>query len=105
MLDSDYHESSELQILRRLSTYDSAHPGYEYVLKLHDSFEIVEDSSNKHVCLVVDLVGKSLDEVRKASGGVLSLQQAKPYFKQLLLALEYTHAAGVIHTGEWMVSS
>lgn len=100
MLDHDYRVAPEKQILGLLANYDPEHPGYNYVMKLRDSFEIVV-ATETHVCLVVDVVGPSLAE-ELAPNMVLSLSDAKPYFYQLLLALQYAHAAGVIHTGEWM---
>ena len=103
VLDPDYLHSAELRILERLKTYDPTHPGYNFVLKLRDSFDIVQNN-NKHVCLVVDIVGHSMHTRRiQAPEHVLPLRQTKRYFMQLLLALQYAHAAGVIHTGEWML--
>ena len=103
VLDSDYQHSAERRVLERLTTYDPTHPGYVFVLKLHDSFEIVENNK-KHVCLVVDIVGHSMHTRRmQTPEHVLPLRQTKRYFMQLLLALQYAHVAGVIHTGEWML--
>ena len=100
MLDEDYRNASEEEILRRLANYDPNHPGFNYVMKLLDSFKIVEDTKT-HVCLVVDVVGPSFAQ-KLSPNMVLSIGDAKHYFHQLLLALQYAHAAGVIHTGKWM---
>ena len=100
VLDHDYRNAPEEQILRTLADYDPDHPGYIYVMKLRDSFRIVE-ASETHVCLVVDVVGPSLSQ-RLEPNLVLSPSDARPYFYQLLLALQYAHAAGVIHSGKWI---
>lgn len=89
----------ELEILQRVRESDPGHAGYPYVPTLVDSFEHVSTNGH-HVCLVLEPMGESL-----ASFGTLFEKCQVPssimqrFSKQLLLALDYAHRSGVIHTG------
>ncbi|KAL4783991.1 kinase-like domain-containing protein [Aspergillus varians] len=88
----------ELEILKHLRDSNSEHPGYRYIPTLVDSFEHV-GPKGRHTCLVLEPMGESL-----ASFGTLFSKHQVPnpimqrFTKQLLLALDYAHQSGIIHT-------
>ena len=80
VFDSDYHNKcSKLEIPRHLTTHKSNHPGYNHVLKLHDSFEIVEDNI-KHICLVVGPGGTITSYTAKSIRWYFATTQGKATF-------------------------
>ncbi|OBT43961.1 hypothetical protein VE00_04627 [Pseudogymnoascus sp. WSF 3629] len=88
----------ELSILEHLSTADRSHPGFPFVPQLRDHFEITGPNGT-HVCLVLDPMGESLSGFPTIwNPAIVPPQVAKRFTRQLLLALDYAHTAGVIHT-------
>ncbi|KAI1963438.1 hypothetical protein LOZ58_002272 [Ophidiomyces ophidiicola] len=88
----------EREILERLRDADPSHLGYPYISTLVDSFE--HDGPNgHHVCLVFMVMGETL-----RSFGTWFEDHALPneimrrFTIQLLLALDYAHENGIIHT-------
>lgn len=92
-------DMSELEVLKRLNDSNRDHPGCRYVSTLIDSFEHV-GPNGCHKCLVLEPTGETL-----ASFGTLFPKCQVPsrimqrFTKQLLLALDYAHQSGIIHTG------
>jgi hypothetical protein len=88
-----------LSILEHLSTADRSHPGFPFVPQLRNHFELT-DPNGTHVCLVLDPMGESLSGFPTLwDPAIVPPQVAKRFTRQLLLALDYAHSAGVIHTG------
>ncbi|KAL5345962.1 hypothetical protein ACLOAV_008992 [Pseudogymnoascus australis] len=88
----------ELSVLQHLNTADPSHLGFRYVPQLRDHFELTGPNGT-HVCLVLDPMGESLSSFPTLwDPTVVPLQVAKRFMRQLLLALDYAHTAGVIHT-------
>ncbi len=74
--------------------------GNERVVKLLGYFHY-----RGHACLVLELLGESVDDVRGIIGSRrLPAQVVKKLCRDMLLALDYLHNSGVIHTGEYLVS-
>jgi serine/threonine-protein kinase SRPK3 len=70
------------------------------VPQLRDYFELT-GPNGKHVCLVLDPMGESLSTFPTFwDPSIVPLQIAKRFTRQLLLALDYAHVAGVIHAGK-----
>ncbi|KAL3473723.1 kinase-like domain-containing protein [Aspergillus californicus] len=88
----------EHEILEHLRDADPSHLGYPYISKLVGSFE--HDGPNgRHVCLVFPVMGETF-----RSFGTWFPDDRVPdiimrtFTGQLLMALDYAHDSGVIHT-------
>lgn len=89
----------ELEILHHLQTADPALEGHKHVLHPLDEFE--RDGPNgRYVCMVFPVFGEDLLGFRKKFSNDYSFpgKILKRFVKQLLLALDYAHSSGVIHT-------
>jgi serine/threonine-protein kinase SRPK3 len=90
----------EREILARVSASDVA-PGAKYCMKLLESFHI-ERETGKHLCLVMELGGMSVEDMRPLIGTNYSMPTAfvKTIVKQMCKALDYLHEeCRVVHTG------
>lgn len=98
----------ELNITKRISTANPAHPGFKHVCGLSDHFFIrdsdPENAGNEHACIVHEVMGPSLQDVTSRTKGShlgLPMAMVKSVARQVLSALEYLHEeCGVIHCGE-----
>ncbi|EAU85172.2 CMGC/SRPK protein kinase [Coprinopsis cinerea okayama7 len=89
----------EREILARVSASDVA-PGAKYCMKLLESFHI-ERETGKHLCLVMELGGMSVEDMRPLIGTNYSMPTAfvKTIVKQMCKALDYLHEeCRVVHT-------
>ncbi len=97
---SDDQPIFEKEILSHLRDGDRKQLGYAYVCHLIDDFEH-KGRNGTHVCLVFELMGETL-----ATFGTLFKESMIPssvmrrFTIQLLLALDFAHDHGVIHTGK-----
>ncbi|SPO01044.1 related to serine/threonine protein kinase [Cephalotrichum gorgonifer] len=93
------HPVFEREILRHLRDGNTTLAGYPYICHLLDDFEH-KGPNGTHVCLVFPLIGETL-----RSFGAWFKDSLVPYLTmrrftiQLVLALDYAHDQGVIHTG------
>ncbi|KAI1840295.1 hypothetical protein JX266_013514 [Neoarthrinium moseri] len=88
----------EREILIRLRETDKSHAGYKYICHLVDDFEHKGPNGN-HVCLVFELMGETLDSFRVwFAKHMLPNVLMRKFTAQLLMALDYVHDCGVIHT-------
>ncbi|KIJ46454.1 hypothetical protein M422DRAFT_29299 [Sphaerobolus stellatus SS14] len=94
----------ELNILKRVSSVNPAHPGFPHILGLTDHFRVqCSTDSEEHVCIVHEMMGPSVSDViirTKAPGAHLGLPlpMVKSIAKQTLMAVEYLHEeCKVIH--------
>ena len=102
--------SREVAILRALKERgDPAHPGHKHVAHLIDSF-YHEGPNGRHLCVVLGLLGSKIsfftqDDPKKRLDGDLT----RSISRQILLAVDYLHSAGVAHGGEtqhtWFAAS
>lgn len=89
----------EREILTHLREEDRSHPGYKFICHLIDDFQM-EGPNGMHVCLVFELMGETLDTYRTVFEKQMTPNLLMRKFTyQLLLALDYAHDSGVIHTG------
>jgi serine/threonine-protein kinase SRPK3 len=95
----------EIDILKRFGEYRDCHPGSQYVSHLHDSFG-VSGPYGYSACLIFSVMADTLErfgdcpffEYQNIPSNVV-----KRFVKQLLLALDYAHTLGVIHTGLFFI--
>lgn len=89
----------EREILTHLRETDKTHPGYKYICHLIDDFE-QQGPNGSHVCLVFELIGETLETFRVwFENQLLPNPIMRKFATQLLMALDYAHDNGVIHTG------
>lgn len=96
---NEEHPVYEREILEHLREADKSHPGYNSICHLQDDFELQGPNGN-HICLVFELMGETLDSFRTlfAKHMIPNMLMRKFAF-YLLVALDYAHENGVIHTG------
>ena len=90
---------NELRILQHIKDACADSESKTHLLNLRARFS-VGSGYTKDVCLVTDVLGKSLKEYLVASGGKVSVPVAKNITTQLLTALSKLHSAGIVHTGK-----
>lgn len=91
----------ELEVLERFKADNSKHPGQEFVSQLVDHFSIASPGGHgSHICLVFDLMAETMQTFAVKYGGAIPPWLMKRFTKQMLLALDFAHKAGVIHTGK-----
>jgi serine/threonine protein kinase len=98
------HPIYEREILKHLRTADISHPGYPAICHLVDDFEH-QGPNGTHVCLVFELMGETLRTSRLwYSDRMLPDVVMRKFTFQLLLAFDYAHDSGIIHTGTSLFS-
>ena len=83
---------------------NSKHPGREYVRTLQDCFLVTGRASNRHRCVVHDVLSNNLLSLRYLSP---ARKSSEVYLKQilihLLLALDFLHSeCHIVHTGKFI---
>jgi serine/threonine-protein kinase SRPK3 len=93
----------EVDILKTVMKARPDHPGFRHCLHLYDAF-IANSFHGPHICLVTNLLGKSLVSLRRVQPngkGAFPIVLSKRIIKQTLLALDYLHReCDLVHTGE-----
>jgi serine/threonine protein kinase len=91
----------ELRILQTLKERgDPNHPGCKHVSHLLDSFYL-KGPNGRHLCIVLDPLGPEVSSVAdRCKNYRLGGDLARSVSRQLLLAVDYLHSAGVAHGGE-----
>ncbi|OJI89146.1 hypothetical protein ASPTUDRAFT_80083 [Aspergillus tubingensis CBS 134.48] len=93
------HDLFELEILKHLREADPNHPGYQHITVLLDDFTYISRSGTQHVCLVMEPMAEDMKTFPLFfEGARIPNHIMKKVTKQLLSALDYAHACGVIHT-------
>ncbi|KAH9849010.1 kinase-like domain-containing protein [Lenzites betulinus] len=92
--------SDELCMLKKAASAQPAHRGYRHVLQYYESFEF-EGPLGTHRCIVTEVLGFSLDHVRKMredGDRRVPVDIVKRIVKQVLFGLEYLHdVCGIVH--------
>ena len=92
------HELQHLLLIQSLKS-SSTNAGSAHVVGLLDHFKIESEHGN-HLCLVTEVLGCSVKELRQHFGGRMPTAIVKRITKQLLMALSYLHGeCHIIHTG------
>jgi serine/threonine-protein kinase SRPK3 len=91
----------ELEIYQHIQGLSSDHAGRCHTRELLDSFEI-SGPHGRHVCLVHEPLGVTLDEVRDfTKNRVFDEDLVRQIFRPILTGLKFLHEeAQVIHTGK-----
>ena len=87
--------NNELAMLRYLKNKCVDHPGYKHVIRLLDDFHL-DGPNGRHICLVTHVLGPDAGG-RYFGWSRKTGQLGKTVSKQLLLAVDYLHAARVVH--------
>lgn len=82
------HLANEYEILSNLKS-PSQQQGFTEVFHF--------GREGKHICLVMELLGKSLEDVHEACGGKFNVKTTALIAEQILHRLEYLHSKCVIH--------
>ncbi|KAK2734038.1 hypothetical protein FQN57_001873 [Myotisia sp. PD_48] len=91
-------DTYEREILERLRDADPSQPGYSYISTLGDSFEH-HGPNGRHVCLIFQVMGETLKSFGTFfEDHMIPNSVMRRFTIQLLLALDYAHDQGVIHT-------
>jgi serine/threonine-protein kinase SRPK3 len=94
------HGSSEVKILRALSSGNPDHPGKACVASLLDEFTIT-GPNGKHLCLVTEAASCSIAESKEAGDTwKFSVDVARSIVSQAILGLDYIHSCGIVHGGK-----
>ncbi|KAG8883022.1 oligosaccharyl transferase stt3 subunit [Tulasnella sp. 332] len=90
----------EIAVLKKLTSAEPNHPGFEHVLNLEESFDFPSPDGSMRKCIVTEVLGPSVVAFRTASDRVnLPVDIVKQITLQLLFALNYLHQyCDVIHT-------
>lgn len=99
---SSGHDIFEVEVLERLKVDGLEHHGHGYVSQMVDNFRLdspLGPEYGVHVFLVFDLMAETIGSFAVKYGGTIPPWLMKRFVKQMLLALDYAHKAGVIHTG------
>ena len=92
----------ERENMQHITTTNPSHPGFAFVRKLYDSFEI-EGPKGRHMCLVHEPMKMDLATFNQMCRGELRLPVylVKALIENMLLALDYLHSeCHLIHTGK-----
>ena len=74
------------------------HPGFRFISIPLNKFWITGPNGN-HMCLVSNVLGPTLHDVRDIYDELLPLEIARKVIVQLALALAYIHTRGIVHGG------
>ncbi|KAJ7682224.1 kinase-like protein [Mycena polygramma] len=96
---TDVPKLHESDYLHRILTADPTHPGFRHNIHLLDEFR-VEGPYGRHLCLVTELLGESLDlYAQRFPRNRVPIPMVKTIMRQLILAIMYLHEkCGIIHT-------
>jgi len=90
----------QLDILQRLNNGDTQHPGYKHTSRLLDFF-YYDSPSGRSLFLVMECLGPSLytmiDNELTPDVRRFSLSLSRQVSRQLLLAVDYLQACGIVH--------
>lgn len=95
-------DTFEIEIHQYFKKDEAIHPGRAYVTQMVDCFYEVRDIGIT-VFFIFELLAGTLHSFsRRPMFPTTSIGQklVKRFSKQLLLALDYAHKSGIIHTGE-----
>ncbi|QDS73817.1 hypothetical protein FKW77_006137 [Venturia effusa] len=89
----------EVEALERFKADNSNHSGRKFVSDLVHHFSLPSPVGRGfHVCLVFELMAETIQTFAAKYGGSIPPWLMKRFTKQMLLALDYAHKTGVVHT-------
>ncbi|KAE9975535.1 hypothetical protein BLS_002539 [Venturia inaequalis] len=100
-VSTECNNSSEEDILDHLGDYEPDHPGWQYTSQLVDTFCVPSPRGKEygiHEFLVFNLMADTLHSLAKSFPyASIPPKIMKNFLKQILLALDHAHNAGVVH--------
>ncbi|KAK8115698.1 hypothetical protein PG984_012200 [Apiospora sp. TS-2023a] len=97
LVGSEYTKSTEGEILRRLSSINSKHPGQRFIPQLLDEFSF-EGPNGRHTCLVQKPATCSIAASKEDSVNFrFPVEKARSIAAQLIMGLSYLHSRGLCH--------
>lgn len=95
-------ESQEVKVLKYLKEAKSSHDG-RYCVRRACSFFEIQVPGGRHHCIVFEPLGMSLlDFLVRQQNHTLNTGVAKWTMTYLLMAVDYLHTSGVVHTGTYL---
>ncbi|KKF97143.1 Serine/threonine-protein kinase SRPK [Ceratocystis platani] len=96
------HDIFEREILRHLRDGNTKLVGHSYICHLLDDFEH-QGPNGTHVCLVFPLMGETLESFGAwFKNSLVPYSVMRRFTIQIVLALDYAHELGVIHTASYL---
>lgn len=103
VLSGPKQRSDEQLMLEKIASAQPGHRGFRHTLAYYDSFDFT-GPHGPHRCLVTEVLGYSLDYVRKLRDNDdrrVATSTIKRVVKQVLCGLEYLHdVCGIVHAGK-----
>ena len=100
LVASEYTKSTEGEILRRLSSINSKHPGQQFIPHMLDEFSF-EGPNGRHICLVQKPASCSIAASKEDSVNFMfPVEAARSVAAQLIMGLSYLHSRGLCHGGK-----
>lgn len=98
-------EAQEVVISHHLKSINAEHPGQTYLRVALDDFQ-VEGPHGRHQCLVFPALGMSLTNLRDLfDEKALEKTLLQRLLLVILTALDFTHQAGIVNTGPYLLSA
>jgi hypothetical protein len=95
-------EGGVLQRLSHSTQNDAVHPGERLVQTLIDAFDI-QGPNGHHKCLVMPPAMMSIRDAKEASYlRLFRPETARSIITQLVLAVDFVHAKGIVHAGKFL---
>lgn len=83
-----------------MRSIEDVHGGEKYVRRVSDSFD-VDGPHGMHCCLLYEPAGVDMSEfIHRLEGGALSEHMLRMAVRFVLIALDYLHQLGIVHTGK-----
>jgi serine/threonine protein kinase len=93
--------ADERGLLEKIASGPPGHAGFKHNMLYYDSFDF-QGPHGRHLCMVTEVLGYSLDYVRKLyNSNRVPPSIVKRVTRQVLLGLDYLHTTcGIVHAGE-----
>ncbi|EGD94895.1 CMGC/SRPK protein kinase [Trichophyton tonsurans CBS 112818] len=88
----------EIELTNYMKSIEDIHGGEGHVRRVLDSFSI-DGTHGTHCCILYEPTGIDLsDFIHRLEGGALPQIMLRPAVRYILIALDYIHQLGIIHT-------
>ncbi|KAK2591041.1 hypothetical protein QQS21_011273 [Conoideocrella luteorostrata] len=95
LVASESSTSTEADILGKLQSVDTLHPGQRFIPRLLDTFSI-DGPNGRHICLAQELAGCSIAASKEESiNFMFPTDTARSIAAQLIMGVSYLHSQGI----------